>query len=284
MDVALRGDRAQHADVAGRQPGQPEQRQPLRQIDQRGLVGQPRARALDALGRSGLPDRRAQPSPQLGLPAGVLTLSPRANEVGTVQRVAVEQVGEVPDRAVAAPARVLAQVVREVVQPRLGEARVNDREQRPHRPFRPPRIGVGIDARRDRHRVGHEPVRGREVDVRAHAVRAPRLGAEPGREPLPEPALDPARGDADDLARERIRQRIGEQRAERVDEMIGPFGPVDVKHGAAAPNGSLPAPLARPHSSVLGAAGSSPACARRSSLRRALDHRPLRVSGSSRSR
>ena len=227
----------------GRQPRQPEQRQPRRQVDDLRLLAQPRARALDPLGRIGHADPRAQPPPQLGLPrparrhVPVLAPRPRAHHLGPVQRVAIEQLGEVPNRAepprpprrvgVLAAATEMRGQARE---PRLVEVVVDHLEQSPHRPLGQPRIRVGLDPRRRRHRVADEPPRRREVDVRAHAVAPPLPGAEPIRHPLREPALHPARRHGDDLGRERVGQRVGQQRAKRLDEAVGPLGSMDVKH------------------------------------------------------
>ena len=115
-------------------------------------------------------------------------------------------------------------------EPRLAEAAVDDLEQRPNRPLGQPRIRIGLDPRRRRDRVADEPPRRREVDVRAHAVAPPVPGPEPIRHPLREPALHPARRHGDDLGRERVGQRVGEQRAKRLDQAVGPFSSMDVKH------------------------------------------------------
>jgi hypothetical protein len=141
----------------------------------------------------------------------------------------VPDAGEAPGAAVG----IVAEMIGERLQPRLAQRRVDDLQQRPHGPLRPPRVRVGVDARGGRDRVGDQPSGRREVDVRAHAVGPARRRAQAGRHALAEPALHAARGHGDDLARERIRERIGQQRREGGDERISAFGSVDVQHSGS---------------------------------------------------
>ena len=69
MDVAGGGDRLQDVEVSRGEAGQSEQRQPRRQIDDRGIGAQPRAGGLESLGRAGDPDPETEAAPELGLPA-----------------------------------------------------------------------------------------------------------------------------------------------------------------------------------------------------------------------
>jgi hypothetical protein len=137
-------------------------------------------------------------------------------------------------------------------EPRLPERRIDELEQRPYRALGEPRIGVGIEARRGRHRLPDHRARRGELDVRAHAVRAAGARAEARGHPLGEPALHAPGGDGDELGRERVRRRLGEQHGEGVDEAVGPFGSVDVQHGvqvsrsAARPGGRTGSPLWSP--------------------------------------
>ena len=212
------------------------------QVDEPGLVAQPRARALEPLGRAGRADPLAQPPPQLGLPRGVgracrrrRPARPRADHLGPVQRVAVEQVGEVPDgwrSAARGPRPTPPRCAARLRSHGSPSALVDDLEQRPHRPLRQPRVRVRVDPGGRRDRVADEPARRRELDVGAHAVAAPGRRAEARRQPLRQPALHPARRHGDDLGRERVGERVGQQRAERLDEAVGPFGSVDVEHAA----------------------------------------------------
>ena len=157
------------------EPGQPEQAEARRQIGELGLIAQARARAREALGGVGLGDAGAQPAEQLGLPggvvrdAGVVARRPRADHLRPVQRVAVEEVGDVAHGREAAR-RVAAEVGGEALQPQLGERLVDDLEQRPDRALGQPRVLLDADRRRDR--LGDQPARRREVDVRADAVAA----------------------------------------------------------------------------------------------------------------
>ena len=108
---------------------------------------------------------------------------------------------------------------------------VDDRDERPHRPLRPPRIRRRIDAGHGLQRGADEAAREGEVQVGADAVspagarRTQHVG-----QALRQPPLDAARGDGDDLGRERVVQRRAEYGGEGVDETIGPLGPVDDQH------------------------------------------------------
>ena len=205
-------------------------------------AGSARSRSHAGSSRSaglGCCEPRAQPAPELRLPGGLvrqvdLAARPPADHRRPVQRVAVEQLGEVPDGREAARAAVGvvrgAEVDREAAQPRLVQALADDVEQRPDGARRRPRIGLGIDARGGRDGVADEPVRERELDVRAHAVGAPGRRPEARGQPLRQPALHPSGRHRDDVRRERVGQRIGEQFPERGDEAVGAFSAVDVQH------------------------------------------------------
>jgi hypothetical protein len=56
VDVAIGGERAEHVEVAGREPGQAEERQALRQLDEAGIFAQAGACGLEPLGRTGMRD------------------------------------------------------------------------------------------------------------------------------------------------------------------------------------------------------------------------------------
>jgi hypothetical protein len=246
--VALRGERLEHLEPARRQPREAEHRQPLGQVDELGLLAQARAGGLDPLRRVGLAGAGAQAAPQLRLPAGVLRQlraggvdvlagRPRADHRRALERVAVEQLGDVAHAREPArlPRRVggverRAQVGGEALQPRLVQGGVDDLQQRPHEPLRQPRVRLRLDPGRDRDRLVGQPPRRREGDVRADAVGVAGGDAEPGREPLRQPALHAARGHGDQLRRERIGRRLGQQRREGAYEPVGPLGSVDVQH------------------------------------------------------
>ena len=93
-----------------------------------GVLAQARARGFEPLGGARLGQPLAQPPPQLRLPRGLrrevdLAARPAAHHRRPVQRVAVEQLGEVADgrEAARAPVRVVlvAQMDGEAAQPRL---------------------------------------------------------------------------------------------------------------------------------------------------------------------
>jgi hypothetical protein len=234
VDVAVRGQRVQHAEVAGGQPREAEQGQARRQVRQVRVRAQRRARRRAALGRAGHRQPLAQPPPQAGLPMVALARRPSLEQRRPVERVAVVQLGDVVDAGEPPPAARLVPRVSEVIgqrrQPRLVQRLVDDLQERPHRPLRPPRVLVGVDPGRDRHGVGDHPPGRREVDVRAHAVVPARRHPEAGRHALAQPPLHAPRRHRHDLAGERIGQRVREQRGKRRDERVGAFGPMDVQH------------------------------------------------------
>ena len=240
VHLAAGGERAQHGEVAGRDPRQAEERDALGEGDERGLGSQPLARLLDSLGGARLVEALPQAAPELGLPGGLagevdLTARPAAHHLRAVEGVAVEQLGEVAEGGEPAGAAVgvvgVAEVDAQVAQPRLVEALADDLEQRPHRALRRPRVGVGIDPGRGGDGVTDEAVREGELDVRAHAVGSAGRRAEAGGEALREPALHASRRDGDDVGREGVGQRIGQEAAECLDQSVGAFSSVDMQHG-----------------------------------------------------
>ena len=154
MDLALPGQRAQDLKVTRRQAREAEQRDPVGQIDQRAVVGQPLAGPPAALRRAGESDPGSQPPPELRLPrrpgrklaaggVGVAPGSPGLEHLGAVKGITIEQPRQVADDAQPAG---LADRVRlaggtpevggEDRQPGLLDARVHDIEQRPGRALR----------------------------------------------------------------------------------------------------------------------------------------------------
>ena len=88
----------------------------------------------------------------------------------------------------------------------------------------------GVDAGRRRDRVADQPARRRELDVRADAVGPP--GDAPRRADIRwvSQRSMPRVGTATTSGANGSAQRVGEQRAERLDQPVGPFGSVDVQH------------------------------------------------------
>ena len=109
VQIVVGGQRAEEFDLAGRQPGVAEQRQPRRQIHrpfaqprQRGLVPDVRRVGVDALG---------QRPPQVGLPAQVIVevptgavggsaIEPVDEHLRPLFRVGGEQAGETPSHGI----------------------------------------------------------------------------------------------------------------------------------------------------------------------------------------
>ena len=129
VDVAPGRERAQHVEVARRQAREPEQRDALGEVEQRGVCAQPLARAAPAA-RPGSARRAARAGAATAPPAmrprrraSTVAALPAAHHRRAVQRVAVEQLGEVADGREPARAPVgvvlVAQVPREAAQPRL---------------------------------------------------------------------------------------------------------------------------------------------------------------------
>ena len=195
VQVALLRDRCQHVEVGAGYSRQPEQRQPRREVEQPRIAPDPLARRREALGRTQHADPRPQAPPQLGLPGvgavgrGTTTRGPGSHHVGTVHAVAIEQVGDVADRAESAHRvlRVAAcalEVARERRQPRLVQALVDELEQAPDRSFRHPRVVFRIDPGRRRQRRLDQSSGKRKVDVGAHSVLAGAGGSELRRQAL----------------------------------------------------------------------------------------------------
>ncbi len=190
VDVAFGGQGAQHPKLTRRQPGEPEQRQPAWEVEQRSVGAQPRARRAEPLRRPRLADAVAQVAPQLRLPAravgqrptvpvAIRALRPSAHHVRTVAGVAVKELGHVANGGEpAGPADGVGRVDRAAQidvqsrEPRLREVLLDHLEQRPGRPLGEPGIALRVDARGGGQRVGDEPAGGREGDVGAHAVAA----------------------------------------------------------------------------------------------------------------
>ena len=206
MHVAFRAHRLQHVEVARRKPGQPEQGEAGRKLQDLGFVAEPLAGVDQALRRARPPDPGPQQAPQLHLPVSLaLTLcplGPAPHHFGPVHRVAVEEVGHVADAR--EPLRLrdglrVADVLGQRRQPGLVEVRLDDFEQRPDRPLRQPGVRIRLNARRQRQGAVHHRAGKREVDVGAHTVVPSWRGTQVRRQALRQPALDAAGGHRDHL-------------------------------------------------------------------------------------
>ena len=248
VDVTPARERPQDLKVAGREPGQTEQRQPGRKGNQQRVLGQPLSGPPAALRRSRQADPGPQPPPQLGLPdrAGrqlgperidIVARRPRLDHRRAVQRVVVKETGEVADDGQPAVGpdqvrwiAVVPEEVRQGGQPRLAQGRADDIEQRPRSPLGQPRVMLGVDPRGRSNDIAEQALGEGEPHTGADPVGAPGAGAELAGQPLGQPPLHPAGGYGDDLVGERIGQGLGEQRAERLGETVGTLGAVEDQH------------------------------------------------------
>jgi hypothetical protein len=105
VDVAMRGDGGDRLQPGRRQARQAQHREAVREVREPGLVLEAPAGDREALGRARYREVRTEPTPQLRLPAGVLGQAgvvsggPPLEHPGPVQRVAVEEICDVPYRA-----------------------------------------------------------------------------------------------------------------------------------------------------------------------------------------
>ena len=158
VDVPGLSDRLEHLEVAGRQPGEAEQREPWREFQEIGLGPQAAASLTKTLGWALRPDALSQEQPELDLPAVLAELrgagGPALQHVRPVHRIAVEEVRHVPD-AREPPGAILfgaglLDVLGQRRQPGLVEMVLDDLDERPHRPLRHPRVQlrVGVECPR----------------------------------------------------------------------------------------------------------------------------------------
>ena len=257
VHVAAVSERFEHLQLADRQPGDAEQREPLRQIDSVGIGGQfgkgGGASGDRVVGFSrhswvgdswvGGSDPLPEAAPQLALPGQIWlqirsepvtgnTGRPRREHGRPVGGISVEQAREPACHGIPAATAILLlgdrhpvpEVRRQGAAPRLADRLVDDLEQRPDQAVRSPRV-VAIGAR---HR-GHHRVRMRELHAGADAVRVAVAAAQPMRQLLRQPAFRAAGGDGDDFLGEDVGQRVGQQFGQPEHQSIGPFAAVDVQ-------------------------------------------------------
>ncbi len=185
-----------------------------------------------------LVDAAEQAAPQLGLPqqvgvegstgpVGVARLAPVDDQRRPLDGVGREQAGQPTGDGVAAVAAELAVVTFEAVSevggqrgaPRLAQAVIDDRKQRPDQAVGVPRVvAVAAEQHRDEGTWVEEPHAG------ADPVAAGGRRTQPVRESLGQPPLDPFGRDDDDLLGERVVERSREQVAQRVGEHVGALG------------------------------------------------------------
>ena len=235
MDLAVRGDRVEDLQACDGDPGEAEQREALGQRDRARLAAQPRACRRSARDGVRLGDARAQPSPQVRLPMLVFTGRPGADQPRSVQRVAVEQSGEVADGR-EPPRPIDGQMGGERRQPRLAQRVLEHFEQRPHEPLGEA-SGSASGSIRDAAATASPVSRCGNGNSTFAQIPSPTEHHQ-----LREPSLHPARRDADDLGRERVVRRAGEQGLQGHDEPVGAVGSVDVEHRQTPGRRAVPGP------------------------------------------
>ena len=238
VDVPALSDGFEHLEIAGRQPGESEQRKSGRELQEIGSCPQPLAGLAQALGRARCPDALTQEAPELDLPGRLVELrragGPALQHVGSMHRIAVEEVRHMPD-AREPPGSVflgggLLDVLGQWRQPGLVEMVLDDLNERPHRPLRHPGVQVRISVECSRQRVRDQRAWKREFDVGADAVLSSVAGAQMRRQLLRQPPLDTPRRHRDHLGSHGVPERIGQKSGEHPDEDIGPLGSVNVQH------------------------------------------------------
>ena len=244
--VAVPAERSEQLDLGDRQPGVPEQRQPVRQIEPvsagaraarrcagagrpagpRGPASAPVARARPASSRS---CRVGCPAPSVSRPSRQSRDQGAAAARRTTRRGAASRIGDrvaaVAPQLAGLAVEAVAEVERQRGAPRLAEA-----DRRWSRAGARP-AGRGPRRRRARGRAAARPATcGWRNRTPAQTPSPPRAaGAEPVGEPLGQPALDTLGGHHHDLLGERVVQRGRQQLAERVGEQVGPRGAVEVE-------------------------------------------------------
>jgi len=257
VDIAMHGQRLEDAEVAGGQTGQPEEREARRKVDGVPLLTEARARLLHPLDGRGNLDGVPEPPPQLRLPVIGAPLGPLLEELRPIQRVPIEEPGDMPERAEPPRPPILPpQIAREPLQPGLLDRRVDDLEQSPDGMLGKPGIRLAVDPRRGRDGIPEQPARRGKVDVRADP--------EPHRERLSQPPLHTAGGDRDDLESEGILGSVREHPSEGLYEPVGPFRAMDVQHD---PDPYTTAPTSTGASRVAVRVSSHGLCARSRPIR-----------------
>ena len=252
VDVARGGERAQHVEVAGGQPREAEQRDPRRAgrrapARSRRRAHAPASRSAGPASRSASRRRRHSSACQRGVgrDAGVVAGRPRADHLGPVQRVAVEQVGEVADGR-EAPRPPSASARRPGARPARAATAPPGTRRRPRAAARPPaRAATG--RRRGRSRTPPRPRRRRAGAAtgsrrsRRRRRAAPAARAEPADSRCVSQRSMPRVGTATTSGANGSASGSASSARERLDQPVGPFGSVDVEHVANGCGASTPA-------------------------------------------
>ena len=154
MDVTAGPEGLEYVEVAGRKPGEPEQREAVREVDQASVLPQLLARLTQSFGGAGRTDPIAEAQPEVDLPRRLGPLAelrrpigPALQHVGPVHGVAVEEVRHVADARKAL--RLLdgsgfADVFGQRGEPLLVEVPLHQFHQGPDGAVRDPGVGVGV--------------------------------------------------------------------------------------------------------------------------------------------
>ena len=240
VHVASGPECLEHVEVAGRQPGEPEQREAVGKVHQAPVLAQLLARLAQSLGGAGRSDPVAQAQPEIDLPRRLGPLAelrrpvgPALQHVGPVHGVAVEEVRHMADarkalRLLHRPR--LADVLGQRGEPLLVEVPLHQLHQRPHGAVGRPGVGVRVGVGGHGQCTVHQHPGEREDDVGAHAVVPPFPGAELTREPLGQPPLDPTSRHGYHLGLDRVVEGDGHQLGQLRHQFVGPIGAVDVQH------------------------------------------------------
>ena len=255
MDEAGRGGRrgrlrAPGAPAGGRRKArEAEEREALRQVHDAGSSRRRAHAAFQPFGRARLIDSLPEAPPQLSLPerrppaalAPVPSVSSPAAHARSISAGGARS-GRTDRRH---GGRLLNLRARRSSSGRSGDPRGGrtgcvararrDRHRRPRaaakRRARAPRILVGFDSRRRGDGVVDEGPWGGKSTFAQTPSANPGVAPRPAGHPLRQPALHPAGRNGDDLGRERVLQRLDKERAQRLDEAVGSFCSMYVKHG-----------------------------------------------------
>ncbi len=160
VHLAPGGNGVEDVEVAGGEPGEPEEGETWGQVEQGRVVPQAPARLDQALGRARLADAVAQQEPELDLPGRLVRTTgpgdPALEHVGSVHGVAIEEVGDVADAREAL--RLLdrlriADVLRQRREPGIVEVFRHHFHQRPDGALGLPRVLGGLHPRCERQRA-----------------------------------------------------------------------------------------------------------------------------------
>ncbi len=221
---------------------QPEEAEPFGKVDLEGSRAQVSQQLGQNLGRARPADPLADLAPHVGLPAvvrreraadrvEVLAGRPPPDQVGSMEVVAVEQVGDPPGLRVAEAIPPESQDERIDVVGIVGVVAVDqDGEHGPHHPLDRPRVRFVLGSPGGQH-PGAERARKRRGQVRGHAVVATRATrTEVAGQLEPQPCPHPGARGGDPLGCHRIRRGGAQHLGQPCGEGLGAVGDGHVEH------------------------------------------------------